>query len=466
MNAKRAKNFFRPHFIAPTSIRARMTLGFAFFIAFFMLFFCVVFYYSTKRSERIAIDEILSRTAQEVQQDIAEGDIPLEGETPTHLGGEAPTHHVQPAAERWQLSKFSSEVSHSLAILVIDRSDHIIERSSGVIPTWPLHGDAWRFTTVEAGNRRIVLALPWYQTERELRERTLLLLALSALVVTATAGGAWFLVGRTLSPIDQLARQAQTASTVVLSTRLQPPSPDAEIARLVETLNDLLARWGETARSRERFYAAAAHELRTPLQALGGHLEVALSRERSADDYKMALVESRTQTERLTSLVQDLLLLNQLEAHTARPSNADFDLADLCESELRPLRALAQQRGLEITLDLPPHCEIKAPWNHATMLLRNLLENAVKYATTGGEVCVSLQNQTLTVCNDCAENVDTEKLFEPFFRPDISRTSSTGGNGLGLAICRSICEANAWQLTLQQHDKTLCATVCFGSRSV
>ena len=215
--------------------------------------------------------------------------------------------------------------------------------------------------------------------------------------------------------------------------------------------------------SRERFYAAAAHELRTPLQALSGHLEVALSRSRGAEEYRAALGEGHAQTERLTVLVQDLLLLNHLDAQSARPAAVRLDLADLCESELRTLRVLAEKRALKIELDLPERCEINAPWNHVTMLLRNLLENAVKYATSGGNVRVQLKNATLTICNDCVFDnaLEPEKLFEPFYRPDTSRTSATGGNGLGLAICRSICQSNNWTIALRAEENSLCATVVF-----
>ncbi len=440
----------------PNSIRARMTLGFAFFIALLMLLVCAAFYFYTKHADRKSADILLSQAAREVRQDMQDD--------------ENDTSREQNANQVPDVVKETSDNphSHDLAIIVVDKRGRIIAHTREPFPTWPLRGDSWRATIVQGRAYDVVLAFPWYKNERALRERTLFLLALSVLVVAASSGGAWVLVGRTLSPIDALARQAQAASVEHLFVQLQASSPDVEIARLVSTLNDLLARWSETAQSRERFYAAAAHELRTPLQALGGHLEVALSRPRNAEEYQNALRESHTQTERLTSLVQDLLLLNQLDADTARPSCVSLDLADVCESELRPLRNLAEERALKIELDLPEHCEIEAPWNHVTMLLRNLLENAVKYAPRGGIVRVQLQQTTLTICNDCAfeSEMETEKLFEPFFRPDASRTSSTGGNGLGLAICRAICQNNHWTIDLRTEAKTLCAIVVFTSRHV
>ena len=91
------------------------------------------------------------------------------------------------------------------------------------------------------------------------------------------------MVGRTLSPIDRLSRQAAAASVESLDVRLAAPSRDAEVVRLVATLNGLLQRLSDAAESRGRFYAAASHELRNPLQALLGHVEVTLDKERDRE---------------------------------------------------------------------------------------------------------------------------------------------------------------------------------------
>lgn len=464
MKTEARPNKVRPHTVRARSIgfhsiRARMTAGFALFSVGLMLLVCLAFYLVTKRAERRNADALLWQAAQEVRQEIADS----EKESEPEKGGEL-ENRLTPDF----LMDIQTRRSSGLVTLVFNSRGRLIAHSPPPIPPWPLRGDSWRAQLVAGRRVSVLLALPWEKTERELRERAFYLLLLSVLVVAATAGGAWVLVGRTLSPIDDLAQQARTSSAENLRAQLEAPSADAEIVRLVETLNDLLARWSETARSRERFYAAAAHELRTPLQALGGHLEVALSRPREAGEYRAALEESRAQTERLTSLVQDLLLLNQLEgdasrAPAMRSAAVEFDLAELCENELRPLRALANERELRLEMQLPERYALVAPWNHATMLLRNLLENAVKYATHGGVVRVALAEQTLTVCNDFVwdDGVQTEQLFEPFFRPDASRTSATGGNGLGLAICRSICASNGWRIALHHQNGTLCATVDF-----
>ena len=431
----------------PTSIRARMTLGFALFIAVLMLAVCAAFFAYTKRSDRLQADARLNFGRQELQRELRQ--------------------NGRDAADLVAIVNRENEDlrAANVAVAIFDESGQLVARSQREVPVWPAVNDRWRTTSFETGARRVVIGVEWGAIEAQLRERTTFLLALSALVVALSSLAAWVTVGRTLSPINLLARGAQTASTESLRVRLAAPSGDAEITRLVATLNDLLARLGETAAAQGRFYAAASHELRTPLQALTGHLEVALSRPREAAQYRESLRETHAQAERLTGLVQDLLLLNQLEADTSRPPGEMLDLGDVCADELRPLRALAHERGLTVQLDLPPHCEIKAPWNHAAILVRNLIENAIKYAAPDSVVRVQLHDQILTVSNASApdEGWDADRIFEPFYRPDASRNSQTGGNGLGLAICKAIAGSNHWTIGLDREADVVCARVRFGT---
>jgi signal transduction histidine kinase len=485
----------------PNSIRARVTVGFALYIAVLMLLGCTaVARHSRRQAERRA-RELLEAAVVRTRYELAENRPP----GPQHRRNGPTQQPVQ--QERGQLllrvirAEQAEIATGGLVLLVADDRRNVLWQSHGQVPRWPQADDNWRIRTLQAGRQELILALPWEHTEHELREQMLTLLGLTALITVASAAGGWFLVGRTLAPIDQLARQAAAASADSLRVRLQAPSPDSEIIRLVATLNNLLERLGETAAARGRFYAAASHELRTPLQALTGHLEVALSRKRAAADYEAALNEGHAQAERLTSLVQDLLLLNQLDADTSRPPGVLVDLADICESEISHLRSIANERHLKVQLCLPDACEITAPWNHITMLIRNLLENAVKYATPGGVVRIVLTTPPapggaaahhgavahhnngataygataypaahtdavqLTIWNQCAmlEGWDAGKYFEPFFRPDASRNSQTGGNGLGLAICKAICDTNRWTLALQQEAGGMCACVTFAA---
>jgi two-component system OmpR family sensor kinase len=426
------------------SMRARMTALFSFTIALVMLLSCGgLIGYARYAAERGATER-LNAAARRAQTELTNGD-----------------HSIDPSELREEERNFASE---NLALMIVDGKGRIVERSQNRVPSWPrTREDGWRVRSVPVGGYMAVIGLPWEPTEKALKAQALGFVAISLLVILAAAIGAWLLVGRTLSPIGSLARQAQTASPDRLRLHLSPPSQDAEIVDLVATLNDLLGRLSQTAAAKGRFYAAASHELRTPLQALSGHLELSLSKSRTNEERHATIREAYAQSQRLVSLVCDLLTLNRLEFAASLPTTEPVCLAELCARALAHFRPVAEQRALRVRSSLPECAEILAPRSHVEMLVRNLIENAMKYATPGGGVCVELTGSQLTIFNafPASPRLDAEHLFEPFFRPDASRNSETGGNGLGLAICRAVAVANGWKLTLEQDENGVSVTTLF-----
>jgi signal transduction histidine kinase len=318
-----------------------------------------------------------------------------------------------------------------------------------------------------AGPGRVVITIrPKAGVARDMARRRLDMLMMGTVVVLGVGFGAWILVGLTLSPIRKLARQAASASAENLSVRLEPPSNDAEVVDLVDTLNGFLERIAQTAESKGRFYAAASHELRTPLQALSGHLELALSRERSAEDYRSALEEAKKQSGRLKSLVQSLLLLHQLENNADRVRD-EVNLLSICRSSLHQLQNTIDSRGLSVSVDIPADLTVSAISNHAEILVRNLLENAAKYATTGASIYVRIKEEgaskVLEIFDECepVPGWSSEKAYEAFYRPDNARNAKTGGNGLGLAICRAVAHADGWEFKADMVDGGFLVLVTF-----
>jgi signal transduction histidine kinase len=322
-----------------------------------------------------------------------------------------------------------------------------------------------RVLQIPVGADVATFAVSWDRESDALAREGAGLLALAFIVIAAAAIGAWALVGKTLSPIRALSRQANAASAETLSVSLEPPSRDAEVMELVGTLNGLLGRLSEAANARGRFYAAASHELRTPLQAQLGHLELGLSRERTLAEYRAFMEEARQYSNRLIGLTHDLLFLNRLHAGGPVPPGEPLDLVDVCEDTVELFRPVAEARGLSVSVEGSDSAPMMAAPTHVEMLVRNLIENAEKYARVNGSVRIRVSTGPcrLEVFNDCdeADLYDTEKLFEPFYRPDASRDSETGGNGLGLAICKAIADAGGWSIHLDASRDGFCATVVF-----
>ena len=444
---KRAR--LRP-LLRPTwrSMRARITALFALFVALLMLAGGTVLQTrEVRRAERMT-REVLGVAAERARDE---------------MDGDDKRPHSLLEAVRPD----SNEIAAGGLALVVTQGDRVLWRSPGRAPDWPHPGARWRIQTVSQGGQTLVIARDWTSQAEDLREKARSLWILGAFVVAATTLAAWVVVGVTLSPLDKLAAQAATSSQEELAVRLKSPSSDAEMQHLTQTLNGLLERQQKEAQTRGRFYAAASHELRTPIQVLLGEIDVALNRPRTADEYHEVLLELQSETERLETLVGDLLRLNALELRQNQAPRERFDLACATERVLLPLAVWVDERDLAVEPCLRS-VEIEAPLAHVEVLARNLLENAIKYAAPNStlrvETLFGAGGGTLQIWNACAAPAQNiENWFEPFYRPDDSRDSETGGNGLGLSIVAALARANGWDVKLCEHDGGILARVWFGS---
>lgn len=420
------------------SMRLRMTLLLVALLAPFLVISSHLLIRSSRHGEADKTKLILTEALAQARQALGQRDW-------------------RPALER-ALANLDME-EHQIGALVADTSGRILWRTPTHAPPWPNPGRA--LMPASSGDLTFYL-----NTEHMLLysdQGYAHLLALSGLAVVAFGLGAWFLVGRTLSPIRALARQASGATAKNLGTRLEAPSQDQEMQELVTTLNDFLSRMEEASEEKGRFYAAASHELRTPLQALSGHLEVALTQSRTAEEYAVTVQEAHMQTQRLVSLVEAILLLHQLQERPSSEQEAACVTA-LVEEALERLAPLIEARELTMEVSLEPNVTAVSAPMHLSVLVRNLMENAVKYAREGSVCKVNLSQATgLRIANEApnGRKIDVERLFEPFYRIHASRSTKTGGNGLGLAICQEIAKVNDWQLQLCQSEGVIVASLFF-----
>ena len=130
-------------------------------------------------------------------------------------------------------------------------------------------------------------------------------------------------------------------------------------------------------------------------------------------------------------------------------------------------RPLADKKKLVVSLQLDEDCTVQTSPSYLSSLCRNLLENATKYATPGGRLEIRASQNQLRVYNDCEplKKEDFDRLTEPFFRPDTSRTSATGGNGLGLSLVSAIANHEGWDLQLEQTGEGFEAVIRMGLES-
>jgi heavy metal sensor kinase len=270
-------------------------------------------------------------------------------------------------------------------------------------------------------------------------------------LLTAAAIGL-FLAQRALGPIDRMTRSVQRISAEDLGQRLNLNLPDDELGRLARTFDDMLARLENEFRRQRQFTADASHELRTPLTIMKGAIEVALSREREASAYRDVLQTTGDQVNGLIDLVNSLLLLARADAGQIPIQREDVDVPLAVETALDQLRPLSDRAAVALS-SAGPEVSIPADFTLFLQLLFNLLENAVKHTPTGGSVQVSwsVEPEMLQLnVADTGDGISPEHLphiFDRFYRVDSARTSSDGGAGIGLSICRWIVESHGGAIT-------------------
>jgi signal transduction histidine kinase len=168
-------------------------------------------------------------------------------------------------------------------------------------------------------------------------------------------------------------------------------------------------------------------------------------------------------------LVKNLLLLYRIDSTTTPPVTEPGDMASICRQALSQYESLMAERSVRVKANVQTGVLFTAPPTHMDVLVRNLIENAAKYAVPGSEIVLDLSANAgkaqLQFYNECPSNPewDTDVLFEPFGRLDVSRNSKTGGTGLGLAICKAIATANKWDFSLRQESNGVRAVLGFST---
>ena len=307
-----------------------------------------------------------------------------------------------------------------------------------------------RMVTVpaHAGGRRLAIQVAGSldDVDRTLRTAAVLLGATGLALLVAVGWAGMVLTRGVLRAIDGMVGQARLIGEANLHERLPHPGTDDEIGRLADTLNAMLDRLEATFAAQRRFSADASHELRSPLSRLRTEIDVTLRRPRTAPDYVATLRSCMDEVRRLTSLVEDLLMLARLDAGAEITLAEPVALMALAQDALSRLRPAASARGIGIVLvaTLPPDTLVaRAP---ASLALDNLLDNALKFSPPGARVTVTLapagDDVTMSV-QDGGPGIapaDLPHVFERIYRGADAR-AYTAGVGLGLALSRAVVQA-------------------------
>ena len=269
----------------------------------------------------------------------------------------------------------------------------------------------------------------------------------------AVAGG-YFLAGRVLSPVGAMARKAREITAESLAKRLPVENAQDEFGRLATVFNDTLSRLQDAFERLRRFTADASHELRTPLTAMRSVGEVALQNPLDAVAYRDVIGSMLEEVDRLTRLVESLLILTRADSGKVQLAPERLDVAGLAGHVIDQLRVLSDEKHQELTLRAPIRVHATGDAALIRHALTNLIHNAIKYTPTGGTITVEVNatgGRALIEVRDTGPGIPAahrDRIFDRFYRVDAGRSREEGGVGLGLAIARWAVEANGGQIEL------------------
>lgn len=274
--------------------------------------------------------------------------------------------------------------------------------------------------------------------------------------ISATIVVGYFMAKKALRPVDQIRRAAVKISSSNLDEKIDIVGRRDELGRLAETFNAMIGRLKDAFQRVNQFSIDVSHELKTPLTILKGATEVALRKEREKEDYKGLLKSNLEEIDRMSRIIDDLLLLSKADAKEITLNLEEIALRDLIMGVCMDMKIFAGKKGIEIDVGDLEDVRLKGDELKIRRMLWNIVENSIKYTEKDGKVFISsyINNGYARIdVKDSGAGISEEDIrfiFDRFYRADRSRRRETG-SGLGLSISKWIAEAHGGSIEVKSH---------------
>ena len=272
---------------------------------------------------------------------------------------------------------------------------------------------------------------------------------------------------RGLMPLQAIRRKAENITAQRLHARLMAGEVPVELAGLVTTLNDMLARLEESFRRLSDFSSDLAHEFRTPINTLLIETQVTLSQPRDPSEYREVLASNIEEYERLSRMVADMLFIAKADEGQIALTQARLELAPLVGDLVEFHRLAAEEKS--VALDSTGEGAMQGDALMIRRAISNLLSNAIRHAPPGGRVTVSIRcagepcEVEVVNTGETIPPAHLPRLFDRFYRVATSRAGDGSHSGLGLAIVKSITEAHGGRVSVASADGVTCFRLLFGA---
>jgi len=308
------------------------------------------------------------------------------------------------------------------------------------LPSWK-HKVRILYGTVVPG---MVVQIGWSLRDDELlfgdfRE---VFITVIAIVLALSSLGGWLMAKRGLSGVKGLTETALAISNGAIERRVTLTGRGDEIDRLSGIFNYMLERIQSLIKEMREIIDNIAHDIRSPIGRIRGLAEVNLTGEKSPDEYKAMAANTVEECDRLLATVNTILEVSETEAGVAALSRSEVDISALVEDACDLFRPLAEDRGLDLKVNAVPQCLVHGDRRKLQRVFANLLDNAIKYTASGGNITVSAEKthkEVIVAIRDTGMGISSEEIlhiFDRFYRVDKSR--SIPGAGLGLSLVRAI----------------------------
>jgi len=343
-------------------------------------------------------------------------------------------------------------ISYAISKSAISSMSKIKDSAVAILPTSPATDTTGEVVQLQISTKDVISDMA-KGIQADFWKSSLLI---TIIITVASSSMMYFFIGYALKPLQNLGEQIEDIQAKNLKHLVVSDQSSIEIEQLTNAFNEMLERLSNTFAAQRQFSANSAHELRTPLAVMRTKLEVfEKNNNPSAAEYQETVHMIRMQTSRLSHVIDILLEMTDLQSAQKQDR---ISLADMAEEVICDLTAVADKKEITITQN-PGTAEIIGNDTLIYRAIYNLVENAIKYNHTGGNVTVSIKEDSefaTVIISDNGPGIqqeDWQHIFEPFFRVDKSRSRDMGGAGLGLALVKEIARQHGGDVYVVQSSK-------------